>query len=92
MVAGAGFALGRQQWRVAMDHLIEFDVAFLADLEISPKHRLERLAVQKGMRARVGLRPYVVKSLFGPIEVADLYFADGGVTRQVRFAWFHFVE
>ena len=43
-----------------MYHLIEFNTAFTADLEVSPKQRLERLRVRKGTRAYVCLRPYVV--------------------------------
>jgi hypothetical protein len=82
----------RRKEEIAVYHLIEFTVDFTADLEISPKHRLERLRVMRGMKACVGLRPYVVETFRGPIEVADLYFADGTVTRQVRFEWFRFVD
>jgi hypothetical protein len=75
-----------------MCHLIEFCSAFTTDLEVSPKQRLERLRIQKGTRAYVGLRPYVVETTGGPVEVADLYFEDGTVTRRVRFEQFRFVE
>jgi hypothetical protein len=75
-----------------MYHLIEFCSAFTADLEVSPKQRLERLRIQKGTRAYVGLQPYVVETAGGPVEVADLYFEDGTVTRRVRFDQFRFVE
>jgi hypothetical protein len=75
-----------------VSHLIEFSVAFTTDLEVSPKQRLERLRIQEGTRAWVGLRPYVVQTPGGPIEVADLYFEDGTVARQVRFEQFRFVE
>jgi len=75
-----------------MRHLIEFCTAFTADLEISPKQRLERLCIQKGTGAYVGLRPYVVETAGGPVEVADLYFEDATVTRRVRFEQFLFVE
>jgi hypothetical protein len=75
-----------------MYHYIEFNTAFTSDLEISPRQRLERLRVQKGTRAHVGLRPYVVETAGGPVEVADLYFEDGTVTRGVRFEKFRFVE
>jgi hypothetical protein len=44
------------------------------------------------MRAHVCLRPYVVEVAGKLLEVADLYFEDGSVTRQVPFGRFHFVE
>jgi hypothetical protein len=75
-----------------MYHAIEFTTAFTADLEVSPKHPLERLCVQPGMRARVCLRPHIVEAAEGPVEVADLYFEDGSVTRQVPFDQFRFVD
>jgi hypothetical protein len=75
-----------------MYHLIEFNTAFSADLEISPKRRLERLRVRRGARAYVSLRPYVVETARGFNEVADLFFEDGSVTSQVPFEWFRFVE
>jgi hypothetical protein len=76
----------------AMYHLIEFNTAFTADLEISPKRRLERLRVRKGTRAYVCLRPYVVETAGSLDEVADLFFEDGTVTRQVPFERFRFVD
>jgi hypothetical protein len=75
-----------------MRHLIEFCSAFTADLEVSPKHRLERLRVPQGMRAYVSLRPHVVEAAGGPVEVADLYFDDGTVARDVSFERFRFVD
>lgn len=72
--------------------LIEFNTAFTADLEISPKQRLERLRVRKGTRAYVGLRPYVVETAGELDEVADLFFEDGTVTREIPFERFRFVE
>jgi hypothetical protein len=75
-----------------MYHLIEFNTAFTADLEVTPKQRLERLRILKGTRAYVKLRPYVVETAGQLDEVADLYFDDGTVTRQVPFERFRFVE
>jgi hypothetical protein len=75
-----------------MYHLIEFAVEFTADLEVSPKQPLERLRVHKGTRVRVQLKPYVVETNQGPVEVADLFFEDGTATRMVRFGYFSFVE
>ncbi len=90
--AGARFAFLTVKEKNAMNHLIEFNSGFITDLEISPRQRLERLRVRKGMRACVGLRPHVLETLAGPVEVADLYFEDGTVARDVRFRQFHFVN
>jgi hypothetical protein len=91
-VSGARFALWSDKEVDATYHLIEFKSAFTADLEISPRHRLERLRIQKGMRAYVCLRPYVVETAGELDEVADLFFEDSTVTRQVPFERFRFVE
>jgi hypothetical protein len=74
-----------------MYHTIEFDTDLLVDLEISPKHRLERLLISRGTRLQVQLKPYVVETEAGPVEVVDLFFIDGTTTRRVPFAWFSFV-
>lgn len=75
-----------------MYHTIEFTDGFTADLEISPRHRLERLRIRKGSRACVHLEPYVRETPLGPVEVADLYFADRTVTRGVPFEQFRLVD
>jgi hypothetical protein len=75
-----------------MYHAIEFCSAFIADLEVSPNQRLERLRIRKGTRARVHLLPYVEETPRGPVEVADLCFDDGTLVRQVRYERFRFVE
>lgn len=75
-----------------MYHTIEFAVDYTADLEISPKHHLERLLIQKGTRMRAQLKPYVVENEDGLTEVADLFFEDGTAARQVQFECFSFVE
>jgi hypothetical protein len=74
-----------------MYHTIEFSGEFLADLETSPQHPLERVRIRKGCRLRAQVRPYVVEGGYGPVEVADLFFADGTATRRVPFALFCFV-
>jgi hypothetical protein len=53
---------------------------------------LERLRILRGIRAYAALQPRVVESAGGPVEVADLHFKDGTVTRGVPFEHFHFVE
>ncbi len=75
-----------------MYHLIEFSAAFTADLAVSPKQRLERVRIQKGMRAYAYPLPYVIETSQGPVEVADLCFDDGSVAREVRFERFRFVD
>jgi hypothetical protein len=75
-----------------MYHTIEFAVEFTADLEISPKHPLERMLLRRGTRLKAQIKPYVVESEDGPVEVADLFFEDGAATRTVPFANFSFVE
>jgi hypothetical protein len=75
-----------------MYHTLEFAVEFTADLEISPKHHLERLLIEQGTRVRAQIRPYVVETEDGLVEVADLFFEDGTATRQVPFEYFTFME
>ena len=74
-----------------MYHQIEFVSDVQADVEISPRHPLERLLLRRGSRRRAQVRPYVVEAADGPAEVADLFFDDGTATRRVPFACFSFV-
>jgi len=75
-----------------MYHIIEFNAELTFDLEISPKKPLESLRLCKGTRRRAQLKPYVIETSDGPVEVADLFFDDGTTIRQVPFACFRFVE
>ena len=75
-----------------MYHTIQFAAEFVADLEVSPKHLLERTVLKPGSRLRAQVRPYVIETDEGPVEVADLFFEDGTTTRWVPFAYFAFVE
>ena len=75
-----------------MYHLIEFAVAFPADLEVSSKQPLERTVLQAGTRRRAQVRPHVVETDEGPVEVADLFFEDGTAARAVPFASFAFTD
>jgi hypothetical protein len=74
-----------------MYHTIQFLEDFTADLEISPKHRLERILLRRGDCVRAQLRPYVVVTASGPVEVADLFIEDGTTARGVPFACFSFL-
>ena len=75
-----------------MFHNIEFALELTADLEISPKHPLERVLIHKGTCVQAQVRPYVVETDQGPVEVADLFFDNGTAIRMVPFAYFTFVE
>jgi hypothetical protein len=75
-----------------MYHTIEFSEEFTVDLEISPKHPLERMLIRRGVRLQAQSKPYVVETEDGLIEVADLFFADGTTTRAVPFRSFSFVD
>lgn len=75
-----------------MYHTIEFLDDLILDVEVSPKHRLEQVLVHKGSQVVATLRPYVVETEDGPVEVADLFFGDGTATRMIPFECFHFVE
>lgn len=75
-----------------MYHSIEFADRCSVDLEISPKQCLERVLIQRGTRLKAQIKPYVVETEDGPVEIADLFFADGTTTRKVPFKWFSFVD
>jgi hypothetical protein len=51
-----------------------------------------RLVLQNGTRVRAQVKPYVVESKHGPIELADLFLENGSAARAVRFASFRFLD
>lgn len=75
-----------------MLHTIQITTEVMADLEVSRKQRLERILLEKGTRFQVDVRPAVVETPGGPIEVADLILEDGTICRAIPFSFFHFVE
>jgi hypothetical protein len=75
-----------------MYHLLEIDAALWVDMERSPRHRLERVRLRGGTCVLAQLRPQVVETPEGPVEAADLFFADGTAACAVPFAAFHFAE
>jgi hypothetical protein len=75
-----------------MYHTIEFTKDLVFDLEISPRHRLEKVLISRGTRLQAQLKPYAVEGRGGPVEVADLFFVDGTTTRMVPFECFSFVQ
>ncbi len=50
------------------------------------------MRVGPGTRLHAQLKPYVVETEGGLVEVADLFFPDGTATRAVPFASFSFAE
>ncbi len=77
---------------IAMYHLIEFTADLWVDVERSPRHRLERVRLRGGTCVLAQLRPQVVETPQGPVEAADLYFADGTAARAVPYATFRFPD
>jgi hypothetical protein len=75
-----------------MYHTIEFPQELAVDLEMSPKHWLEKMVIRPGSRIQAQIKPYVVEADDGPVEVADLFFPDGTATRMVPFELFSFVD
>ena len=75
-----------------MYHTIEFIGDLLLDVEVGRKRPLERLLIQAGARLQAQVKPYVVETETGPVEVADLFFEDGTATRKVPFLCFSFVD
>jgi hypothetical protein len=75
-----------------MYHTIEFAADTMVDIEFAPTEHLERLRIRKGTRRKAQVRPHVVDTETGPIEVADLFFDDGTATSMVPFESFFFVD
>jgi hypothetical protein len=75
-----------------MYHTIEFAVDLWVDVEVSPRQPLEQLLLRTGSRRVAQLKPYIVEGRRGPVQVADLFFADGTTTRRVPLALFSFLE
>ncbi len=75
-----------------MYHSIEFRRDLLAELDIPGEGRTPRVLIDKGTRLKAEIRPYVVESTQGPIEVADLLLEDDTVARTVTFASFRFLD
>jgi hypothetical protein len=75
-----------------MYHTIEFISDWVLDVAISPRQPLERLQICKGAKFIVQLKPLVVETPNGFVEVADLFFDDGVTSYSVPFALFRFVD
>jgi hypothetical protein len=75
-----------------MYHTIEFTVDLPLTLETSPTQPLERLLMRRGVCTKAQVKPYVLETEDGPIELADLFFEDGTATRGIPFDCFIFVD
>ena len=75
-----------------MYHTIEFISDWVLDVAISPRQPLERLQIRKGAKYNVQLKPLVVETPNGFVEVADLFFHDGTSSYSVPFALFRLVD
>jgi hypothetical protein len=75
-----------------MYHTLEFVGDVVLDIAVSPKLPLERLRVRKGNRLAAQVRPLVLETEAGPVEAAELFFADGSSASGVRFEQFRFVD
>jgi hypothetical protein len=75
-----------------MYHFIKFSGDCKLDLEVPGKRYLEQLLVPAGTGMHAQLKPYVVETVLGPVEVADLFFDDGTTSRMVPFGCFVFAE
>ena len=75
-----------------MFHTIKFAAELTVDLESSPKQWLERLRIRPGEQRKAQIKPYVAETEDGPVEMADLFFADGTAIRRVPFGAFAFVD
>ena len=81
------------QWDAhAMYHTIAFTADLALDLERSPRHPLERALFRAGTCCSAQVKPYVAEDGARLVEVADLFFPDGTVTRRVPFACFSFLD
>ena len=75
-----------------MVHAIEFRWVVLAQVDRPEYSDQQQAVIRKGTRLHAHIKPYVVESLDGPVEVADLHLDDGSVARAVRFAAFQFLD
>jgi hypothetical protein len=75
-----------------MYHVLEITDDLWVDVERSPRHPLERVLLRGGTCVLARLRPQVLETREGPLEAADLYFADGTAACAVPYAAFHFTD
>jgi hypothetical protein len=76
----------------AMYHTIEFDVDILVDMEGSHQHWLVSVLLNRATRVQARLKPSVVETVDGPLEVVDLFFEEGVLARGMPFQFFRLVD
>src|SRR5262249_51229171 len=76
----------------SMYHTIQFTAGLVVHFERSRARARGQGLIPRGVWVRTRLKPYVVETADGPVEVADLFFGDGTTVRGVRFACFSFVN
>ena len=64
-----------------MVHVIEFRWVILAQVDRPDYSDQQQVVIKKGTRLHTHIKPYVIESPDGPVEVADLYLDDGSVAR-----------
>jgi hypothetical protein len=73
-----------------VQHTVEFVADYWLDVEGGAQ---PRVLLKQGTRCKVRLRPRVISDpKKGLMEVADLFFEDGGAARNVPFGCFRFAE
>ena len=75
-----------------MYHSLEFGRQLVADRETPGEGGAPRVVIAKGTRLKAQIRPYVVESVLGPVEVADLLLEDGTIACTVHFSSFRFLD
>jgi hypothetical protein len=74
-----------------MVHTIRFRVRFVSDLQRRGQSRLEQVRLEAGYVMYAQVRPWIMETTRGPVEVADLQ-GDDGILLAVPFAAFQFVN
>ena len=74
-----------------MYHTIEFAEAFVPDLEIPCVRRSLPTLIRPGTCLQAEVHPYVVDTEEGPMEVADIFLADGTIMCRVPCGCFAFI-
>ncbi len=75
-----------------MYHSLEFTRDLVADLEIPGEGCLQGVFLTKGTRLKADVTPYVIEGPTTPLEVADLFLADGTTAHRIHFSTFRFLD
>ncbi len=75
-----------------MSHTLRFTKDVVAELKASPRKPVEVVLIREGECLTTGIRPHVMETSEGPVEVADLFLQDGNTACRVPFGCFTFAE